>query len=57
MDVAVAEIVDFSEFLLPTLDEKAQRDAAMDSVRSVIQYIWPDCKVPFSPMKSFKLSH
>ncbi|KAH0906392.1 hypothetical protein HID58_038219 [Brassica napus] len=39
------EIVDFSEFLLPTLDEKAQRDAAMDSVRSVIQYIWPDCKV------------
>ncbi|KAJ4875662.1 Nucleotidyltransferase family protein [Raphanus sativus] len=39
------EIVDFSEFLLPTLEEKAQRDAAMDSVRSVIQYIWPDCKV------------
>ncbi|XP_018455906.1 uncharacterized protein LOC108827054 [Raphanus sativus] len=39
------EIVDFCEFLLPTREEKAQRDEAMDSVRSVIQYIWPSCKV------------
>ncbi|CAN8301994.1 unnamed protein product [Cochlearia groenlandica] len=39
------EIVDFCDFLLPTQEEKAQRDAAMDGVRSVIEYIWPNCKV------------
>ncbi|CAA7043428.1 unnamed protein product [Microthlaspi erraticum] len=39
------EIVDFCDFLLPTQEEKALRDAAMDNVRSVIQYIWPNCKV------------
>uniref|UniRef100_A0A1J3H8V1 polynucleotide adenylyltransferase n=1 Tax=Noccaea caerulescens TaxID=107243 RepID=A0A1J3H8V1_NOCCA len=39
------EIVDFCDFLLPTHEEKVQRDAAMDNVRSVIQYIWPNCKV------------
>ncbi|ESQ43118.1 hypothetical protein EUTSA_v10013073mg [Eutrema salsugineum] len=39
------EIVDFSDFLSPTQEEKAQRDEAMDNVRSVIQYIWPNCKV------------
>ncbi|KFK26997.1 hypothetical protein AALP_AA8G320800 [Arabis alpina] len=39
------EIVDFCEFLMPTDEEKSMRDEAMDGVRSVIQYIWPNCKV------------
>ncbi|EOA13184.1 hypothetical protein CARUB_v10026211mg [Capsella rubella] len=39
------EIVDFSDFLLPTQAEKAERDAAVESVSSVITYIWPSCKV------------
>ncbi|XP_010442950.1 PREDICTED: non-canonical poly(A) RNA polymerase PAPD5 [Camelina sativa] len=39
------EIVDFCDFLLPTQAEKAERDAAVASVSSVIKYIWPSCKV------------
>ncbi|KFK41246.1 hypothetical protein AALP_AA2G104600 [Arabis alpina] len=39
------EIVDFCEFLMPTDEEKSMRDEAMDGVTSVIQYIWPHCKV------------
>ncbi|KAG7534119.1 polymerase nucleotidyl transferase domain [Arabidopsis thaliana x Arabidopsis arenosa] len=39
------EIVDFCDFLLPTQAEKAERDAAVESVSSVIKYIWPSCKV------------
>ncbi|KAL1206614.1 UTP:RNA uridylyltransferase 1 [Cardamine amara subsp. amara] len=39
------EIVDFSDFLLPTQAEKAERDEAVENVSSVIKYIWPTCKV------------
>lgn len=43
--MVIAEIVDFCDFLLPTQAEKAERDAAVESVSSVIKYIWPSCKV------------
>ncbi|KAK7244308.1 hypothetical protein RIF29_39128 [Crotalaria pallida] len=39
------EIVDFSEFLSPTLEEKAARDTAVESVFGVIKHIWPHCQV------------
>ncbi|XVF78420.1 hypothetical protein PTKIN_Ptkin14bG0131100 [Pterospermum kingtungense] len=38
------EIVDFCDFLSPTLEEQAARDAAVDSVFDVIKYIWPSCR-------------
>ncbi|KAK6229442.1 PAP/25A-associated - like 2 [Theobroma cacao] len=37
------EIVDFCDFLSPTPEEQAARDAAVDSVFDVIKYIWPAC--------------
>ncbi|GAB2229923.1 hypothetical protein Droror1_Dr00014179 [Drosera rotundifolia] len=37
------EILDFCEFLSPTLEEQALRTAAIDSVFDVIEYIWPNC--------------
>jgi len=40
-----AEIVDFCEFLSPTPEEKAKRDAAIESVFEVIKHIWPHCQV------------
>ncbi|KAB2070437.1 hypothetical protein ERO13_A08G145700v2 [Gossypium hirsutum] len=43
--VGVAEIVDFCDFLSPTPEEQAARDAAVHSVFDVIKYIWPACKV------------
>ncbi|XP_017648226.1 uncharacterized protein LOC108488459 [Gossypium arboreum] len=43
--VGVAEIVDFCDFLSPTPEEQAARDAAVHSVFYVIKYIWPACKV------------
>ncbi|CAN0901386.1 Terminal nucleotidyltransferase 4B [Linum grandiflorum] len=39
------EIVDFSDFLSPTLEEQASRSAAVQSVCDVIKYIWPSCNV------------
>ncbi|PNX82403.1 PAP-associated domain-containing protein 5-like, partial [Trifolium pratense] len=38
------EIVDFCEFLSPTPEEKAKRDAAIESVFEVIKHIWPHCQ-------------
>ncbi|TYI27704.1 hypothetical protein E1A91_A05G192600v1 [Gossypium mustelinum] len=43
--VGVAEIVDFCDFLSPTPEEQAARDAAVHSIFDVIKYIWPACKV------------
>nr|KJB13378.1 hypothetical protein B456_002G071000 [Gossypium raimondii] len=42
--VGVAEIVDFCDFLSPTPEEQAARDAAVHSVFDVIKYIWPACR-------------
>ncbi|KAK4285953.1 hypothetical protein QN277_002576 [Acacia crassicarpa] len=39
------EIVDFCEFLSPTLEEKAARDMAIESVFQVIKHIWPHSQV------------
>lgn len=39
------EILDFCEFLSPTPEEQASRNAAVESVFDVIKYIWPNCKV------------
>ncbi|CAM8948740.1 unnamed protein product [Rhodiola kirilowii] len=39
------EILDFCEFLSPTAEEKAARDAAVNGVFAVIKHIWPQCKV------------
>ncbi|KAL5736311.1 hypothetical protein ACOSQ2_031099 [Xanthoceras sorbifolium] len=38
------EIVDFCDFLSPTPEEEALRNAAVESVFDVIKYIWPNCK-------------
>ncbi|KAM3343346.1 terminal nucleotidyltransferase 4B [Capsicum galapagoense] len=38
------EIVDFCEFLSPTLEEQASRNEAIECVFNVIKYIWPNCK-------------
>ncbi|XVF04205.1 hypothetical protein REPUB_Repub05bG0062200 [Reevesia pubescens] len=38
------EIVDFCDFLSPTPEEQAARDAAVGSVFDVIKYIWPACR-------------
>ena len=43
--LGIAEIVDFCDFLSPTPEEQAARDAAVDSVFDVIKYIWPACRV------------
>ena len=37
--------MDFCEFLSPTPEEKAKRDAAIESVFEVIKHIWPHCQV------------
>ncbi|XWS11040.1 hypothetical protein CRYUN_Cryun38cG0049500 [Craigia yunnanensis] len=42
--LGIAEIVDFSDFLSPTPEEQAARDAAVDSVFDVTKYIWPACR-------------
>ncbi|KAK5776389.1 hypothetical protein PVK06_044348 [Gossypium arboreum] len=42
--VGVAEIVDFCDFLSPTPEEQAARDAALHSVFDVIKYIWLACR-------------
>ncbi|XP_010675574.2 uncharacterized protein LOC104891567 [Beta vulgaris subsp. vulgaris] len=39
------EILDFCDFLSPTLEEAAARNAAIERVSDVIRYIWPYCKV------------
>ncbi|XP_038899128.1 terminal nucleotidyltransferase 4B [Benincasa hispida] len=39
------EIVDFSEFLSPTEEERVARDNAVERVFSVVKHIWPHCKV------------
>ncbi|PSS05599.1 Non-canonical poly(A) RNA polymerase [Actinidia chinensis var. chinensis] len=39
------EILDFCDFLSPTPEEKASRNAAVESVFGVVRYIWPNCKV------------
>ncbi|KAE9458110.1 hypothetical protein C3L33_09984, partial [Rhododendron williamsianum] len=46
--VDIAEILDFCNFLSPTPEEQASRNAAVRSVFDVIQYIWPNCKVSLS---------
>ncbi|XVF04204.1 hypothetical protein REPUB_Repub05bG0062200 [Reevesia pubescens] len=42
--LGIAEIVDFCDFLSPTPEEQAARDAAVGSVFDVIKYIWPACR-------------
>ncbi|GAB2277947.1 hypothetical protein Dimus_012646 [Dionaea muscipula] len=37
------EILDFCDFLSPTPEEQALRNAAIDTVFDVIKYIWPNC--------------
>ncbi|KAL0925699.1 hypothetical protein M5K25_004065 [Dendrobium thyrsiflorum] len=39
------EILDFSEFVSPTPEEKAKRETAVDRVFQVVKYIWPHCRV------------
>ncbi|KAF9610933.1 hypothetical protein IFM89_025743, partial [Coptis chinensis] len=39
------EILDFCEFLSPTLEEQAARNAAVEGVFGVIKHIWPNCNV------------
>ncbi|KAG7957219.1 hypothetical protein I3843_11G163900 [Carya illinoinensis] len=39
------EIVDFCDFLSPTLEEQAARDTAVECVFDVIKHIWPHSKV------------
>jgi non-canonical poly(A) RNA polymerase PAPD5/7 len=43
--VDITEIVDFCDFLSPTLEEKAARDTAVESVFDVIKHIWSHSKV------------
>lgn len=40
-----AEIIDFCDFLSPTPEEQASRNAAVESVVEVIKHIWPKAKV------------
>uniref|UniRef100_A0A803MHC9 polynucleotide adenylyltransferase n=1 Tax=Chenopodium quinoa TaxID=63459 RepID=A0A803MHC9_CHEQI len=39
------EILDFCDFLSPTPEEAAARNAAIERVSDVIKYIWPYCRV------------
>lgn len=39
------EILDFCDFLSPTPEEDASRNAAVERVADVIRYIWPNCRV------------
>ncbi|KAL7218244.1 hypothetical protein ACSBR2_011506 [Camellia fascicularis] len=39
------ETLDFCDFLSPTAEEQASRNAAVECVFDVIRYIWPKCKV------------
>ncbi|XP_057970535.1 uncharacterized protein LOC131159538 isoform X2 [Malania oleifera] len=39
------EILDFCDFLSPTPEEQATRQAAVECVFDVIKYIWPNCQV------------
>ncbi|CAL5402994.1 unnamed protein product [Camellia sinensis] len=39
------EILDFCEFLSPTPEEQASRNAAVECVFDVVRYIWPNSKV------------
>ncbi|XP_052178221.1 uncharacterized protein LOC127791992 [Diospyros lotus] len=39
------EILDFCDFLSPTPEEQASRNAAVECVFDVIRYIWPHCEV------------
>ncbi|CAL5393409.1 unnamed protein product [Camellia sinensis] len=39
------ETLDFCDFLSPTREEQASRNAAVECVFDVIRYIWPKCKV------------
>lgn len=43
--LCIAEMVDFCDFLSPTPEEQAARDAAVNSVFDVIKYIWPSSRV------------
>lgn len=43
--VYLTEIVDFCNFLSPTVEEQAARDTALESVFDVIKHIWPHSKV------------
>ncbi|PIN04825.1 Polynucleotide adenylyltransferase [Handroanthus impetiginosus] len=38
------EILDFCDFLSPTPEEQASRNAAIESVFEVIKYIWPNAE-------------
>lgn len=40
--------MDFCDFLSPTPEEQALRNAAVEYVFDVIRYIWPYSKVQFS---------
>lgn len=39
------EILDFCDFLSPTPDEEASRNAAIERVSDVVKFIWPNCRV------------
>lgn len=41
----MSEILDFCDFLSPTPEEDASRNAAVERVADVIRYIWPNCRV------------
>lgn len=41
----ITEIVDFVEFLSPSIEEQDVRDSAVQRVFEVANYIWPNCKV------------
>lgn len=39
------EMLHFSDFISPTSEEQASRDAVVQRVSEVIKYIWPHCSV------------
>ncbi|XP_076923636.1 uncharacterized protein LOC143585829 [Bidens hawaiensis] len=39
------EILDFCDFLSPTVEEQVSRNTAVETVSNVIKSIWPNCKV------------
>ncbi|KAG8077511.1 hypothetical protein GUJ93_ZPchr0007g6194 [Zizania palustris] len=39
------EILDFCEFISPSTEEQSSRTTAVQAVSSVVEHIWPQCKV------------
>lgn len=53
----ISEMLDFCDFLSPTPEEQASRNAAVECVFDVIKYIWPDCEVYMADSLSTSLSN